>query len=198
MMNQVSGLKLKYLKEIRPKLKQSLGKKNIYEPPKLEKIVINVGFGKNNPDQKQKDQIISRLAIITGQNPLLTKARLAIAGFKIREGQIIGAKVTLRNTKMYDFFERLVSIVIPRIRDFRGMNLGSFDGRGNYTIGFREINVFPEVEYARGEKTFGLEVVICTSSNDNDEAKILLTELGMPFKKENTSRKKEAVVNKVG
>ena len=197
MVNQAGSLKLKYFKEIRPKLRESLGKKNIYEPPRLEKIVINVGFGKDNPDQKQRDQIISRLAIITGQKPLLTEARLAIAGFKIRKGQVIGAKVTLRNTKMYDFFEKLVSIVIPRLRDFRGMSLGSFDGKGNYTIGFREINVFPEVEYTRGEKTFGLEVVICTSTDNNNEAKILLTELGMPFKKENTNRKKEVVVNKV-
>ena len=197
MINQAGGLKLKYFKEIRPKLKESLGKKNIHEPPRLEKIVINVGFGKGNPDQKQKEQIISRLAAVTGQNPVLTKARIAIAGFKIRKGQVIGAKVTLRNTKMYDFFEKLVSIVIPRLRDFRGMGLGSFDGRGNYTIGFREINVFPEVEYTRGEKTFGLEVVICTSTGNNDEAKMLLTELGMPFKKENTNRKKEVVVNKV-
>ena len=197
MVNQAGSLKLKYFKEIRPKLRESLGKKNIYEPPRLEKIVINVGFGKDNPDQKQRDQIISRLAIITGQKPLLTEARLAIAGFKIRKGQVIGAKVTLRNTKMYDFFEKLVSIVIPRLRDFRGMSLGSFDGKGNYTIGFREINVFPEVEYTRGEKTFGLEVVICTSTDNNNEAKILLTELGMPFKKENTNRKREVVVNKV-
>jgi len=197
MVNQAGSLKLKYFKEIRPKLRESLGKKNIYEPPRLEKIVINVGFGKDNPDQKQRDQIISRLAIITGQKPLLTEARLAIAGFKIRKGQVIGAKVTLRNTKMYDFFEKLVSIVIPRLRDFRGMSLGSFDGKGNYTIGLREINVFPEVEYTRGEKTFGLEVVICTSTDNNNEAKILLTELGMPFKKENTNRKREVVVNKV-
>ncbi|OGY30570.1 MAG: 50S ribosomal protein L5 [Candidatus Woykebacteria bacterium RIFCSPLOWO2_01_FULL_41_12] len=197
MIDQAGSLKLKYFKEIRPKLRESLGKKNIHEPPRLEKIVINVGFGKGNPDQKQKEQIISRLAAVTGQNPVLTKARIAIAGFKIRKGQVIGAKVTLRNTKMYDFFEKLVSIVIPRLRDFRGMGLGSFDGRGNYTIGFREINVFPEVEYTRGEKTFGLEVVICTSTGNNDEAKMLLTELGMPFKKENTNRKKEVVVNKV-
>ena len=197
MINQAGGLKLKYFKEIRPKLKESLGKKNIHEPPRLEKIVINVGFGKDNPDQKQREQIISRLAAVTGQNPVLTKARLAIAGFKIRKGQVIGAKVTLRNTKMYDFFEKLVSIVIPRLRDFRGMSLGSFDGKGNYTIGFREINVFPEVENTRGEKTFGLEIVICISTDNNDEAKMLLTELGMPFKKENTNRKKEVVVNKV-
>lgn len=184
-------LKTKYSKEIVHELKQTLGKKNIHEVPRLEKIVVNVGFGKSTPDQKQKEQIESRLAAITGQKPIWTLARKAIAGFKIRKGQIIGAKVTLRRKRMYNFFEKLVYIVLPRLRDFRGMSLKSFDGRGNYTIGFQEVTVFPEVEYSRGEKTFGLEVVICTTAKNDEDAKTLLAELGMPFKEESPEKQKK-------
>jgi large subunit ribosomal protein L5 len=188
------NLRTRYLEEILPKLKESLRKKNVYQVPRIYKIVVNTGFGKQSPDQKQREQIVSRLAIVTGQKPLLTTAKKAIAGFKTRKGQIIGVKSTLRGPKMYHFFEKLVSIVLPRLRDFRGMSEGSFDGKGNYTIGFREMNVFPEVEYARGEKPLGLEVVICTTAKDDQEARSLLSELGVPFKeKENRKKQVEKV-----
>lgn len=188
------NLRTRYLEEIQPKLKKSFGKKSVYQVPSIYKIVVNTGFGKQAPDQKQREQIISRLAIVTGQKPLLTTAKKAIAGFKTREGQIIGAKSTLRDPKMYHFFEKLVSIVLPRLRDFRGMREDSFDGRGNYTIGFKEMNVFPEVEYSRGEKPLGLEVVICTTAKNDQEAKVLLSELGIPFKeKENKKKQVEKV-----
>lgn len=189
---QKNSIREKFEKEIKPQLKKSLGKKNIYQVPKLEKIVLNIGFGKSNPDKKQKEQIFSRLSVITGQKPMFTKAKKAIAGFKLREEQVIGAKVTLRNERMYHFFEKIVSIVMPRLRDFRGMSESSFDGRGNYTIGFQEINVFPEVEYTRGEKATGLEVVICTSASNDIEAKELLVKLGVPFK-DKVNEKKDLI-----
>jgi len=185
------NLKRKYLKEVRPKLKNSLGKKNIYEVPAIKKIVVNVGFGKINPDQKQKEQIIKRLTNITGQKPAFTKAKKDIAGFKIRKGQVIGAKITLRRLKMNHFFEKIISIVLPRLRDFRGMDEKSFDGRGNYSIGFSEINVFPEIEYTKGEKPIGFEIVISTTASNDQEAKALLSELGMPFKDLESKKRKE-------
>jgi len=179
---QTGNLREKYLKEIRKNLKTSLGKKNIYEVPRLEKIVVNTGFGKISTDGKMKEAIADKLATVAGQKPMHTSAKKAIAGFKIREGQIIGAKVTLRGEKMYHFFEKLVSIALPRLRDFRGVSEKSFDKRGNYTLGFHEINVFPEVEYDRTEKPVGLEITIQTSTQTSEEAKALLSQLGMPFR----------------
>jgi len=185
---QTTNLKEKFLKETRYKLKNLLGKKNIYEVPSLEKIVINTGFGRLAPDEKTREIIAADLAKITGQKPIFTAAKAAIAGFKIRKGQIIGAKVTIRGAKMDHFFEKLVSIVLPRLRDFRGVSEDSFDPRGNYTLGFREANVFPEVDYGRADKPIGLEITVCTTAQTSKEARALLTELGMPFKVQKVSR----------
>lgn len=185
---QTANLKEKYLVETRYKLKDLLEKKNIYEVPSLEKIVINTGFGRLAPDEKTREVVAADLTKITGQKPIFTAAKAAIAGFKIRKGQIIGAKVTIRGAKMYHFFEKLVSIVLPRLRDFRGVSEDSFDSQGNYTLGFREANVFPEVEYGRTGKLIGLEITICTTAQTSKEARALLTELGMPFKVQKVSR----------
>lgn len=167
------------------KIAKELGLYNIMAAPLIEKIVVNVGFGAISGDKKAQEVVFGNLAKITGQKPVATKARKAIASFKIREGQVIGAKVTLRGDKMYDFFKRLVTIVLPRVRDFRGVSDESFDGKGNYTLGFREVNVFPEIEFTKGEKQFGLEVTIQTSAKTDDDAKKLLEILGLPFKKTN-------------
>ena len=180
---QAGNLRDKYLKELRNRLKDSMGKKNIYEVPMMEKVVINTSFGKLSPDAKMKEQILNKLSQVAGQKPVLTKAKKAIAGFKIREGQDIGAKVTLRGEKMFHFFEKLVSVVLPRLRDFRGVSESSLDGKGNFTLGFSEINLFPEVEYTRSEKPIGLEITIRTSAETDEEAKALLSDLGMPFSK---------------
>ena len=195
---QTGNLRDKYLKELRNRLKDSMDKKNIYEAPMMEKVVINTSFGKLSPDAKMKEQILNKLSQVAGQKPILTKAKKAIAGFKIREGQDIGAKVTLRGEKMFHFFEKLVSIVLPRLRDFRGVSESSLDGKGNFTLGFSEINLFPEVEYTRSEKPIGLEITIRTSAKTDEEAKALLSELGMPFRKNQVIQKKqvkEAVKN---
>jgi len=197
---QAGNLRDKYLKELRNRLKDSMGKKNIYEVPMMEKVVINTSFGKLSPDAKMKEQILNKLSQVAGQKPVLTKAKKAIAGFKIREGQDIGAKVTLRGEKMFHFFEKLVSIVLPRLRDFRGVSESSLDGKGNFTLGFSEINLFPEVEYTRSEKPIGLEITIRTSARTDEEAKALLSELGMPFRKNQVIQKKqvkESVQNKI-
>ena len=197
---QAGNLRDKYLKELRNRLKDSMGKKNIYEVPMMEKVVINTSFGKLSPDAKMKEQILNKLSQVAGQKPVLTKAKKAIAGFKIREGQDIGAKVTLRGEKMFHFFEKLVSIVLPRLRDFRGVSESSLDGKGNFTLGFSEINLFPEVEYTRSEKPIGLEITIRTSAKTDEEAKALLSELGMPFRKNQVIQKKqvkESVQNKI-
>ena len=197
---QAGNLRDKYLKELRNRLKDSMGKKNIYEVPMMEKVVINTSFGKLSPDAKMKEQILNKLSQVAGQKPVLTKAKKAIAGFKIREGQDIGAKVTLRGEKMFHFFEKLVSIVLPRLRDFRGVSESSLDGKGNFTLGFSEINLFPEVEYTRSEKPIGLEITIRTSARTDEEAKALLSELGMPFRKNQVIQEKqvkESVQNKI-
>ena len=188
---QAGNLRNKYLKELRNRLKDSMDKKNIYEAPMMVKVVINTSFGKLSPDVKLKEQILNKLSQITGQKPVLTKAKKAIAGFKIREGQDIGAKVTLRGEKMFHFFEKLVSVVLPRLRDFRGVSESSLDGKGNFTLGFSEINLFPEVEYTRSEKPIGLEITIRTSARTDEEAKDLLSELGMPFRKNQVRQKKQ-------
>lgn len=177
------SLKEKYFVEIRSTLKDQLGKKNIYQVPKIEKIVLNTSFGRLAPNEQLRGQIADNLAKISGQKPIFTRAKKAIAGFKIRKGQAIGAKVTLRGERMYQFLEKLISIVLPRLRDFRGVSDFAFDKKGNFTLGFREITVFPEVEYARGETPIGVEVIIKTKTRTVDEAKRLLSEIGMPFTK---------------
>ena len=188
---QTGNLKQKYTKEIRNQLKSSLDKGNIYEVPRLTKIVVNTGFGKMSPDKNAREKINKNLMVITGQRPIFTTAKKAIAGFKTRKGQIIGAKITLRGERMYHFYEKLVNIVIPRLRDFRGMSEEAFDGKGNYSIGFREINLFPEIEYSRGEKAFGLQMVICTDAKNKEETMKLLASLGMVFTSKNDEKKKE-------
>jgi large subunit ribosomal protein L5 len=184
----VENLKKRYDSSLRKKLMADLGKENVFQVPKLKKIVVNIGFGKMSPDEKAREQIADYLARITGQKPLFTKARKSIAGFKIREGQIVGAKVTLRGARMYHFLEKLISIVLPRLRDFRGIPDNAFDGSGNYTLGFSEINVFPEVDYSKGEKPIGLEVVIASTAKTDADAKVLLSGLGMPFKEQKETR----------
>ncbi len=174
----------RYRKEILEQLKKDLGLENNFEVPSLEKIVINCGLGSAADDQKVLDEISSKIAKITGQRPIETFARAAIASFNIRKGQKIGIRVTLRGKKMYDFFEKFVSVVLPRLRDFRGVSQNSFDKRGNYSVGLKEIDVFPEVEVLKGSKETGLEVTFVTTTQDPEKAKKLLEALGMPFQKQ--------------
>lgn len=170
-----------YKEKIAPKLKQSLGLSNVMAIPKVEKVVVNVGVGKTLKDQKYLEAIIEDLKIITGQTPVKTSAKKSIAGFKIREGQIVGVMVTLRGKRMYDFLEKLIRVALPRVRDFRGLNPKSFDGRGNYSIGFKEQIVFPETSREFQEHGFGLEVNIQTNAKDNKKALELLKTMGFPF-----------------
>lgn len=158
---------------------------NLMAKPKLEKIVINMGIKEAMADKKILDSWSSQLALISGQKPVATKARIAIAAFKLRKGDPIGLKVTLRRKKMEDFFKKLVGIVLPRVRDFKGVSQKGFDGRGNYSLGVRELMVFGETDYAKLEKQKGLEITIVTTAKKDEEAKILLEELGMPFSKSN-------------
>ncbi len=176
-------LKELYIKEIQPNLKKEFGYSSIMKVPRLEKIVLNMGVGDALADSKYLEAAAKELEIIAGQKPVITKAKKSIAGFKLREGNKIGCKVTLRGDKMYIFLEKLVKIALPRVRDFRGISKGSFDGRGNYTLGIKEQLVFPEVEYDNVIKTRGLDVVIVTTAKTNEEALALLTGFGLPFRK---------------
>lgn len=157
--------------------------KSIMQVPHLEKIVLNIGVGDATSDSKRLDEAVSELALITGQKPVITKAKKSIATFKLREGQSIGCKVTLRGIRMYEFFDKLVSIALPRVRDFRGVSKNSFDGRGNYTLGVKEQLIFPEIDYDKVGRVRGLDVVIVTTANTDEESYALLKELGMPFSK---------------
>jgi large subunit ribosomal protein L5 len=172
-----------YEKKVVPKLKETLGLTNVMAVPKIEKVVINVGVGKTLKDSKMLDAIIDDVRRIAGSSPVKTQAKKSIAGFKIREGQVVGLTVTLRGQRMYDFVEKLVKIALPRVRDFRGLNPKSFDGRGNYNIGIKEQIVFPETSREHIEHTFGLEVNIQTNTDDNKQALELLKALGFPFAK---------------
>lgn len=176
-------LKELYVKEIQPSLKKEFGYSSNMQTPRLEKIVLNMGVGDALADSKYLEAAVKELEVIAGQKPVVTKAKKSIAGFKLREGNKIGCKVTLRGDKMYAFLEKLVKISLPRVRDFRGISKGSFDGRGNYTLGIKEQLVFPEVEYDSVIKTRGLDVVIVTTANTNKEALALLTGFGLPFRK---------------
>jgi len=171
----------------RDKVAQQLMKKfeysNVLQVPKLEKIVLNMGLGAAKDDSKMLDSAVADLAVITGQKPLVTKAKKSIAGFNIREGVSIGCKVTLRKNKMYEFFDRLVNVAIPRIRDFRGLNPKSFDGRGNYSFGIEEQVVFPEIDYDHVARMVGMDIAIVTSAKTDEEAKELIILLGMPLRK---------------
>jgi len=176
-------LKEVYEKEIVKKLKEAHGYKNTLSVPKLEKVTLNVGFGRLAAEQKAVDAVKADLAKITGQKPSLREAKKAIASFKIRKGQLIGAKVTLRGKKMWDFVEKLTRIVLPRVRDFRGIKDTSFDSRGGYTLGFREKTVFPEIDYTKADSQIGMEVTFTTTAKTQAETRSLLENLGFPFKK---------------
>ncbi len=185
----MSRLKNKYKKEIIPKFKEDFGYKNNLQTPQVTKVVVNIGVGKFAKETKTLDQISHTLEKITGQKPISTYARKSIAGFKVRKGMAIGYMVTLRGARMYEFLDRLVSIVLPRIRDFKGLKPKAFDGKGNYNIGITEHTVFPEISYEDVQQTFGLEISIITSAFNNKEGKRLLELLGFPFKKNKESMK---------
>jgi len=176
-------LKEKYKKEIIPKLKEKFGYKNDLEVPKLEKIVINMGVGDANSNPKALESAMECLSVISGQHPIKKQAKHSIAGFKLRAGMIVGCMVTLRGARMYEFLSRLINIALPRVRDFRGVSLNSFDGRGNYTMGIKEQIIFPEVNYDKVERVRGMNICIVTTSKSDDEAKELLKALGMPFRR---------------
>ena len=171
-----------YEKEIVPALQEKYGYKNIHEIPKLTKIVLNMGVGEATQDRKHIENAANDMGLIAGQKPVVTKARQSNASFKIREDQAIGCKVTLRKDQMYEFLDRLVTIALPRVRDFRGINGKSFDGRGNYAMGLDEHIIFPEIDYDKVDKIRGLDIVICTSAKNNEEAKELLRGFKLPFK----------------
>lgn len=174
-------IKEKYLAEAVPALQQKFGYKNVMEIPKLEKIVINMGLGDCKDNAKALELAVSELATISGQKPLVTKAKKSVANFKLRAGMNVGAKVTLRGDRMYEFADKLVSIVLPRVRDFRGVSTKAFDGRGNYALGVREQLIFPEIDYDKVEKIRGLEMIFVTSAKTDEEAQELLQLMGMPF-----------------
>ena len=179
----MNRLKERYIKEIVPSLKDKMGYKTVMQVPKLEKIVINIGAGDASHNSKLLDACVNDLIAITGQKPVITKAHKSIAGFKIREGQNIGCKVTLRGENMYNFLDKLIAVALPRVRDFRGLSPKAFDGRGNYTIGIKEQLVFPEIEFDDVVKVRGMDIVLVTTAKTNDEAYALLEELGIPFRK---------------
>lgn len=179
-----NNLKVKYQKEIAPQLTKDFGLNNPLAAPKLEKIVINIGLSETLDDKKVLEAASEDLAVITGQKPKITRARQSIAGFKLRKGQPIGLMVTLRGQRMYDFLEKLVKVVLPRLRDFQGVSLESFDGQGNYSLGLPEQIVFPEIDYAKVDKVRGLEITIVTNAQIDEKAKRLLELLGLPFEKE--------------
>lgn len=177
----MSRLKEKFKNEAVPALMEKFQYKNVMQVPKLEKIVINMGVGKAKEDSKALDNAMRDLAIITGQRPVATKARKSVSNFKIRQGMSIGCKVTLRGSKMYEFADKLFNIALPRVRDFRGVSANAFDGRGNYSLGVKEQLIFPEIEYDKIGDIQGMDIIIVTSAKTDEEAKELLSLLGMPF-----------------
>jgi large subunit ribosomal protein L5 len=176
-------LKDKYLNEVVPALKDKFGYKNIMQVPKLVKIVINMGVGEARENPKVLDAAVNDLTIIAGQKPVITRAKNSVSAFKIREGMPIGTKVTLRGDRMYEFLDKLINVSIPRVRDFRGISPKSFDGRGNFALGIREQLIFPEINYDKIDKIRGMDVIIVTTANTDEEGRELLKLLGMPFKK---------------
>ncbi len=180
MMNQ---LQEKYKDEIVPSLMNKFNYNSVMQVPKVEKIVINMGVGDAVQNSKALDSAVEELSLISGQKPLITRAKKSIAGFRLREGMPIGAKVTLRGERMYEFLQKLISVSLPRVRDFRGISKKAFDGRGNYTLGVKEQLIFPEINYDKVNKVRGMDIVIVTTSNTDEEARELLAGLGMPFQK---------------
>ena len=176
-------LKEKYQTEVRKKLQEQFGIKNPMAVPKVEKVVLNMGMGEAISNAKILDSAVDELGQITGQKPIITKAKKSIASFKLREGQSIGAMVTLRGEKMYEFLDRLISTALPRVRDFRGVPSKSFDGRGNYTLGIRDHLIFPEIDITKVDKSKGMNITIVTNAKDDEQARFLLRELGLPFTK---------------
>jgi large subunit ribosomal protein L5 len=173
-----------YEDRVRPRLMEAFGYRSIYEIPKIEKVVLNVGLGEAPKNPKLLESIVEELTRISGQKPVVTRARKSISNFGLREGMAIGAMVTLRGARMYEFLDRLINASIPRIRDFRGVPTRSFDGRGNYTLGIKEQMIFPEIDYDKVQKIHGMDIVIVTSKHRDDEALALLREMGMPFRGE--------------
>ncbi|WP_066366374.1 50S ribosomal protein L5 [Neobacillus fumarioli] len=179
----MNRLKEKYVKEITPALMSKFNYKSVMQVPKIEKIVVNMGVGDAVQNAKALDNAVEELALITGQRPVVTRAKKSIAGFRLREGMPIGAKVTLRGERMYEFLDKLVSVSLPRVRDFRGVSKKAFDGRGNYTLGIKEQLIFPEIDYDKVSKVRGMDIVIVTTANTDEESRELLTQFGMPFQK---------------
>ncbi len=182
-MKRVPRLLQRYKEEVVPALMERFGYKNVMQVPKIEKVVVNIGLGEALQNPKALDNAARDLAIITGQKPLVTRARKAIATFKLRKGNPIGLKVTLRGQRMYDFLDRLFNVALPRVRDFRGVSPDSFDGRGNYTLGLREQLIFPEIDYDKVDRVRGMEVTIVTTAETDEEARELLRLMGMPFRR---------------
>ncbi|UDM32375.1 50S ribosomal protein L5 [Lentilactobacillus laojiaonis] len=178
-----SRLKEKFNTEITPNMMKQFDYKSIMQAPKIDKIVLNMGVGDAVSNAKNLDEAVAELALISGQKPLVTKAKKSIAGFRLREGMSIGAKVTLRGDRMYDFLDKLINVSLPRVRDFHGVSSKSFDGRGNYTLGVREQLIFPEIDYDNVNRVRGLDIVIVTTANTDEEGRALLTDFGMPFAK---------------
>ena len=178
-----SRLQEKYMKEVAPALMEKFNYKNVMEIPKIDKIVINMGIGDAKENPKGLEKAVEEMEIISGQKPVITRARKSVANFKLREGMPIGAKVTLRQDKMYYFMDKLVSVTLPRVRDFRGINPNAFDGRGNYALGIKEQLIFPEIEYDKVDKVRGMDIIFVTTAKSDEEARELLKLLGMPFSK---------------
>ena len=179
----MNRLKEQYQNEIAPAMQEKFGYKNVMQIPKIDKIVLNMGVGEAKDNAKSLENAVKDMEIISGQRPVITKAKKSIANFKIREGLNIGCKVTLRGDKMYDFLDRLVNLALPRVRDFRGVNPNAFDGRGDYALGIKEQIIFPEIEYDKIDKVRGMDVIIVTTAKTDEEARELLTLFGMPFSK---------------
>ena len=176
-------LKEKYDKEIVPSMMEKFNYTSVMQAPKIDKIVINMGVGDAVSNAKNLDEAVEELTLIAGQKPVITRAKKSIAGFRLREGNAIGCKVTLRGQRMYEFLDKLISVSLPRVRDFRGVSDTSFDGRGNYTLGIKEQLIFPEIDFDNVNKVRGMDIVIVTTANTDEESKELLTQLGMPFAK---------------
>jgi large subunit ribosomal protein L5 len=177
----MARLKEKYLNEVAPAMMQKFQYKSVMEIPRLEKVVINMGLGDTKDNAKGLDSAVSELGLIAGQKPVITKAKKSVAAFKVRQGMSVGAKVTLRGNKMYEFLDKLFNIALPRVRDFRGVSVNSFDGRGNYSLGIKEQLIFPEIEYDKVDKIRGMDIIFVTTAETDEEARELLRLLGMPY-----------------
>ena len=177
----MARLKVKYTEEVAPALMKEFGYKSVMQIPKIDKVVVNVGCGEARENAKVLEAVVSDITAITGQKAIITKAKKSVANFKLREGMPVGAKVTLRGDKMWEFLDRLFNVALPRVRDFHGINPNSFDGRGNYALGVKEQLIFPEIEYDKIDKIRGMDVVICTTAKTDEEARSLLEQVGAPF-----------------